>query len=74
MLFGYRREEEEMGGACGTRGGERRGVVLVGTFGGTRTQGILGNNKMMILKLDVNKEDRGRGLNEFGTGWRPIAG
>ena len=42
--------------------GERRGVVLMGTFGGTRTQGILGIDGMIILKLNVNKEDRGRGL------------
>jgi hypothetical protein len=44
------------------RVGERRGVVLVGTFGGTGTQGVLGKDGM-ILKLNLNKEDRGRGLN-----------
>jgi hypothetical protein len=43
--------------------GDRRDVVLVGTFGGTRTQGILGEDGMIILKLNVKKEDRGRGLN-----------
>ena len=35
---------------------ERRGVVL-GTFGRTRTQGILGKDGMIILKLNVNKEE-----------------
>jgi hypothetical protein len=34
---------------------EGRGVVLVGTFGGTRTQGILGKDGMIILKLNVKK-------------------
>jgi hypothetical protein len=43
--------------------GERRGVVLVGTFGGTRTQGIVCKEGMIILKLNVNKDDRGSGLN-----------
>jgi hypothetical protein len=43
--------------------GERRGVVLEGTFGGTITHGILGKDGMKILKLNVNKEDRERGLN-----------
>jgi hypothetical protein len=43
--------------------GDRGGVLLVGTFGGTRTQGILGKEVMIILKLNVNKEERGRGLN-----------
>ena len=38
-------------------------MVLVGTFGGMRTQGVLGKDRMIILKFNVNKEDRGRGLN-----------
>jgi len=45
------------------RVGERRGVVLVGTFGEKRKQGILGKDGMIILKLNVNKEDIGCDLN-----------
>jgi streptomycin 6-kinase len=43
--------------------GERRGVVLVGTIQGTGAQEILGKDGMIILKLNVNKEDRRRWLN-----------
>jgi hypothetical protein len=59
ILFGDRMKEEEMGGACGTRGRERRcirGVGLVWTLEGKRplarhSRRWEGNNKIILTEL-----------------------